>query len=130
MTSDAFVIDSSVFVAFYYAGDSQHVNAKRVMAELQEKTLIVHPYIIQETATVLTYKFGFEVAQHFLADITMSGNVIIPPVNMAMDIEGFLQLKKKISFADSAILQLATSMNAHLVTFDEQILSLYTSVKP
>ena len=55
MEPDKFVVDSSVFVAFYHQGEHNHEMALEVLSSLKDKALIVHPYVVQETATVLTY---------------------------------------------------------------------------
>jgi predicted nucleic acid-binding protein len=49
MESNHCIVDSSVFVAFYLEADSQHEDALRVMQDISECSLIVHPYVIQET---------------------------------------------------------------------------------
>ncbi len=54
MEANRFIVDSSVFVAFYYENDTNHAKAVRIMAELEQKFLVVHPYVIQEVITVLT----------------------------------------------------------------------------
>lgn len=124
MASDVFVIDSNVFIAFYHGNDERHRDALRVMEELDGKTLIVHPYVIQETATVLAYKFGLATARAFLSDAASASNLLIPPVDMRSDIDGFMEIGKKVSFTDAVLVRLARQMNAHLVTFDKQMLAL------
>lgn len=129
MESESFVVDSSVFVAFYNQNDTQHLDALRLMEELQLATLIIHPYVLQEVATVLTYRFGFETAKKFLSDITTAENVIIPPINVRSEIERFRLLGKKMSFTDVAIINLAEQMAIRLLTFDRQILSVLKARK-
>ena len=94
------------------------------MTELWGRTLIVHPYVIQETVTVLTRKGGFDVAKRFLFDISASANVIIPAVNVHADIRVFLEAGLKISFTDMALISLAKQASAQLITFDRQMLDL------
>ena len=123
MEPDRFIIDSSVFVALYYDGDSHHTGALKVMAGLDAKTLIIHPYVIEETATVLTYKLGHSIAKEFLVSV-FAWNVHIPPVDVRDDSEYFQNLGKKISFTDASLINLANKLNVPLVTFDLQIISL------
>ena len=123
MEPDRFIIDSSVFVALYYAGDSDHADAVKVMGELNAKTLIIHPYVIAETATVLTYKLGHSIAQEFLTSV-FAWNVYIAPVDVRDDSEYFQNLGKKISFTDASLINLANKLNVPIVTFDRQIISL------
>jgi predicted nucleic acid-binding protein len=125
MEPDKFVVDSSVFVAFYHQGEHNHQTALEILASLKDKALIVHPYVIQETATVLTYKLGRDAAVKFLSDIEAAANVYIPFVDMAGEIHGFIAEKKKISFTDSALLVLAKKQKAQLLTFDRQMLASF-----
>lgn len=125
MESSHFIIDASVFVALYRDIDAQHSEAFRTMNELLERTLVVHPYIIQETATVLTYKCGVAVANRFLADIAVATNVIIPAVDVRRDMQTFVSIGSRISFADAALIALAKQTGGKIVTFDKQILSIF-----
>lgn len=124
MVSRHCVIDSSVFVAFYRDIDTLHHEALRVMQELSSDTLIVHPYVIQETATVLTYGVGLPVAKRFLVDITTASNITIPSLNIQQDIKLFSYSRAKLSFTDIALIGLAKEMGVPLITFDRQMLAL------
>lgn len=123
MEPNLFIIDSSVFIAFYHRDDTQHADAVRVMGELSGKTMIVHPYVIQETATVLMYRFGIILAKRFISYIRNSSNIILPLVEIKRDIDHFTLNTKKMSFTDVALVSLAKSMGAQLLTFDRQMLS-------
>ncbi|OGZ02394.1 MAG: hypothetical protein A2946_00390 [Candidatus Liptonbacteria bacterium RIFCSPLOWO2_01_FULL_53_13] len=127
MANDLFVVDSNVFVAFYYEGDAHHRDAVEIIKEIDRKTIVLHPYAIQETATVLAYKFGMAAARKFLSDVTNSPNVLIPSVDISNDIVAFIGVRKKVSFADAALVALAKQINADLVTFDRQMLALFKS---
>lgn len=118
------IIDSSVFVAFYRDVDSLHVEAERIMRELSGETLVVHPYVIQETATVLTYRCGIKIAHQFLADVIAADNIIIPAVDPRYDIDRFMEVDAKMSFTDIALIELARTTGARIITFDRQMLSL------
>lgn len=125
MESSHCIVDSSVFVAFYRDVDVSHVDAVRIMRELSDHTLIVHPYVIQESATVLAYRSGLAVAKQFLMDVISATNVIIPAIDVRHDIQSFMGAKKKISFADIALVELARTTEARIVTFDRQMLSFF-----
>ena len=127
MASDLFVMDSNVFVSFYCRDDERHADAIRVMRELGGKLLVVHPYVIQETATVLMYKLGPIASRTFLNDITATFHINIPAVDIRYDIELFKKTNKKISLTDVVLVDLAHRMNAHLVTFDKDMLALFKS---
>lgn len=123
MESNRYIVDSSVFVAFYRDVDAQHNQALRIMSELSALTLIVHPYVIQETATVLSYKCGLKVAKQFCLDIASAGNVIIPAVDARYDINHFVEAGEKMSFTDITLIELARAFGARVVTFDRQMLA-------
>ena len=95
------------------------------MRELADYTLVVHPYVIQETATILAYRADIAVAKQFLTDISTTSNVIIPAVDIRYDIGRFIAANKKMSFTDIALVGLAQTSRARIVTFDNQILSLF-----
>lgn len=124
MASRHCVIDSSVFVAFYRDVDTLHREALQVMQELSSDILVVHPYVIQETVTVLTYGAGLPVAKKFLTDITTASNIIIPSLNIQRDIQLFSYSRAKLSFTDIALIGLAKEMGVPLITFDRQMLAL------
>lgn len=123
------VIDSNIFIAFYNEADANHEHALFAVREFENSTLVVHPYVIQEVVTVLTYRFGLVVAKKFILDIRGSGNITIPGVDVVGDMQYFSQTNKKISFTDAALVRLVQSMNASLLTFDKQMLALFNSKK-
>jgi len=125
MELDEFIVDSSFLVAFYRDIDSQHQEARRIASDLVGKTIILHPYVIQETATVLTYTCGTDIAYSFLADVAVAERIIIPPPDIQTDIKMFIALKRKISFTDASLIALAKQRGAQIITFDREILSLF-----
>src|SRR3989344_1365860 len=118
-----YIIDSSIFVAFYYEGDQNHKNALEIIKTISGKTLIIHPYVISEVVTVLTYKVSKEVAEVFLSDVIGVDDVFIPNPDVLSESEFFIFQKKKISFTDSTLVYLAKKLNAKLVTFDKQMIA-------
>ena len=124
MESNRCVVDSSVFVAFYRDIDALHNEALRIIRELSDSILIVHPYVIQETATVLTYGVGANVARQFLVDIGGSSNIVIPMVDIKHDIRLFISVGAKLSFTDVVLVGMAKEMGVRLVTFDMKMISL------
>jgi len=125
MEFERFVIDSNVFVALYSKADSHHKEAYKVFRELESKALIVHPYVIQETATVLAYKLGQKAAVKFLNDIEDAANIVVPLIDIRKEMASFISIKKKISFTDAVLVGLAKTMSAKLITFDSQMLALF-----
>lgn len=125
MESERFIVDSSVFVSFYYEGDVNHLEAVRIITGLEQKFLVIHPYVIQEVITVLTYKAGNRVATKFISDIFENApDVFILPLNIREEIESFKILNKKVSLTDSILINLSKTLHLPVVTFDQQIISL------
>jgi predicted nucleic acid-binding protein len=124
MARSNFVVDSSVLISFYNSDDTQHEKALNFFEKLTDYSLIIHPYVIQEVSTVLTYRTDISRAQKFLLDTLNSENIFIPNVDTRRDMEYFQKLNKKISFTDSALIRLAKELGAELVTFDKQMMSL------
>lgn len=123
MAPDRCIVDSSVFVAFYREADALHTDAVRIMEEIAQATLVVHPFVIQETATVLTYGAGVSVATDFLNDIAQANNVLIPTTDIRRDMRHFTQRGLKLSFTDMTLISLAQETGDRLVTFDQQMVA-------
>lgn len=128
MENKSFVIDSNVFIAFYDEADSNNSLAKSALKELSKGQLIVHPYVIQEVSTILTYRFGLAMAKKFISDIKKSDNIVIPFVNVAGDMEFFISISKKIAFTDAALIALSKESNTALLTFDKQMIRIAKSL--
>jgi predicted nucleic acid-binding protein len=122
------VLDSSVFVAFYHAGDSCHQEAVETLKRLDNATLLVHPYVIQEVVTVLAYRIGKKVADDFLRDVLSSTNVRLVNPDLKAESEFFLRIKDRLSFTDSSLIVLAQQTKAELVTFDRQMETVFKKV--
>lgn len=119
------VLDSSVILAYYSEIDEFHAEAVKAADQLERGTSVVHPYVIQEVATLITYRLGTEAARQFLEDIICSDNILIPRIEVEKDIAYFVRLNRKISFTDAALIRLAKEMNASLLTFDRQLRALF-----
>lgn len=127
--TDRVVVDSSVILAYYNEIDDFHAEAVKAANRLEQAIAIVHPYVIQEVVTLLTYRRGVEGARQFLEDIRNADNILVPAVDAEKDMLYFLQVNRKISFTDVALVRLAKEMNASLLTFDRQILSLLKDMR-
>lgn len=124
MESDFVILDSSAIIAYYNTEDPNHTESVRISETFRDKRAVLHPFVIQEVATVFTYRFGHLEAVRFFADIRGTESVMIPTVQIEKDIAFFEQAGKKMSFADLALVRLSREMRAPLFTFDKQILSL------
>lgn len=62
------LIDSDALFGLYMPSDSHHPKAKAIFKDLFEKesSLFISNLVIQETATVLSYRFGHGVALKFV----------------------------------------------------------------
>ena len=129
MENNSFVIDSSVLVAFYDDRDVHHADALVVMKEIQGRNIFIHSYVVQEVATILSYRFGPILAKRFLEDVINSENVTIPWTEVKKEIEFFNNLNKKISFTDTSLILLSKDKGIPLLTFDKQIISLLRKIK-
>lgn len=120
-----YVIDSSVFIALYYEEDINHKRALEIFEELEMKVLIIHPFVIQEVATVLTYKISKQLANSFLKDLDNSFNTTVSSSSINYEINFFLKQESRLSFTDTSLIALAKAQDAALITFDKKMLSLY-----
>ena len=124
MEKNNLVLDSSVLISFYNDNEESHSLAVEILKKSQNHTIVLHPYVIQEVTTILSYRFGLEMAMGFLSDLPRAENVFMPAVDIIGDIDYFQKLRRKISFTDSSLIRLAKGLNAELVTFDKQMMSL------
>lgn len=124
MEKSNLVFDSSVLIAFYHDDEDDHASAIDILEKSKAYTIILHPYVIQEVVTVLTYRFGIGIAVGFLSDLPLAENVFIPAVDIKGDMEYFQKLNKKISFTDATLIRLTREIGAELVTFDRQMITL------
>jgi predicted nucleic acid-binding protein len=114
------LIDSSVWVALFLDFDTQHSRAKETL--LRTKGTIIVPYcVLNETASVLTYKHSREQADAFLSYIACVDNLETVESIIHTETDAFLSHAHRISFTDSTLLHLAKHMKASLITFDEQL---------
>ncbi len=124
MASSSYLIDSSVFVAFYAEGDSCHADAVAILNEIESAELLVHSYVIQEVVSVLTYKLGVTVAKKFIADMQQANNISLLPVDAQRDIKSFSARNKKISLVDSVLIDVSQIWQVPLITFDKELHTL------
>jgi predicted nucleic acid-binding protein len=113
-----------VLIAFYVADDSCHQDAVAILKEIELATLLIHPYVVQEVVSVLTYKVGVAIAKKFITDLQQANNISIIPVDVAKDLRSFAALNKRISLVDSTLLDIAHTLQVPLVTFDKELRSL------
>ncbi|KKU60032.1 MAG: hypothetical protein UX81_C0005G0028 [Parcubacteria group bacterium GW2011_GWA2_47_12] len=126
MEHQSIIVDSSFLVALYITDDSQHEIAEKIAKQMSgvKKIIVMHPYVIQEVTTILTYRIGIILAQRFLNDLFASKSVIIPQVNVLQEADFFKRMEKRMSFTDITLVHLAKQTDTPILSFDRQILAL------
>lgn len=114
------VFDSSVWIALFIDSDVHHAKA---LEFLKSATGFIYvPYIvIEETATLITYKQSKEQADKFVAFIKDDARTVIADSMAERDIDMFLRNPRRMSFADVSIMTFARSMSLRLRTFDKEM---------
>jgi predicted nucleic acid-binding protein len=116
------LMDSNVLVAFFNEDDSLHEKALKVTLAAP-RPLIVHEYVVQETATILMLRAGKVLADAFI--LTVLGNADFSILHSTaptflLTIKNFIGSKtKQLSFTDSALL--ALSKQYSVLTFDDAL---------
>lgn len=69
------LLDSDGLFALYVASDVHHLRAKRIFGKLlaEEKEFWLTNLVLQETATVMSYRFGQSQAKDFLKSFSQTG---------------------------------------------------------
>lgn len=69
------IIDSDALFALYVASDSHHSEAEGVFRKLYkaENEIVASNLVLQETATIISYRLGQETAISFLSNFERSG---------------------------------------------------------
>jgi predicted nucleic acid-binding protein len=113
MEKNKVIVDANIFIAFYLDNDSLHEEGVEMLRKIQEEKyeMLIHPFVIQEVVTILTYREGSKKAKVFLDDIFKTDCEII-------------SIDKKIAFADVALLATSKEYNLPIITFDKQLASL------
>jgi predicted nucleic acid-binding protein len=116
------LVDSNVLIAFFNEKDALHERAFKACSEITGQ-IVVHEYILLETATILLQKSGKEIADQFI--VVMLGNAafrIFPSSESLFftTINCFrIQKTKNLSFVDAALLSLSSYYN--VLTYDEAL---------
>ena len=114
------VFDSSVWIALFVDSDVHHARALDALEKVDDAVYI--PYIVvEETASLLTYRESKALADKFLTFISNDARMVIVDSTARRDIDIFLKTRKRMSFADISIMTFASSMRFDLVTFDKQM---------
>ena len=120
-----FIADSSFLVSLFLPFDVNHEKAKKQFVEVKDKIFIPN-IILYETLTVLTYKGSPEEKKFTYEKIKSNKNFIIDHLSSSeLDeiLEEFISSKRKISFEDHSIINIAKKGNLKILSFDKQIKS-------
>lgn len=80
------------------------------------------PYgVLEETASILTYKHSKAQADQFLDLVDRDSDIVLLDGQCVIDMARFRTVTARISFVDSMLLGLAKALPATLITFDRQL---------
>lgn len=114
------VFDSSVWIALFVDSDVHHPKALEALEQTRDAVYV--PYIvIEETASLLTYRQSKELADSFVTFVLNDARIIVVDSTAMRDMDIFLKIRKRMSFADISIMTFAHNMGLELVTFDKQM---------
>ncbi len=104
--------------------DTHHKKAIS-LAESLSGILYVPYCVINESASVLTYKHSKEQANQFLAYLSENDSITLVDDQIEEEIKWFREYPKRMSFTDISLLWLSQHFHASLVTFDIQLAREY-----
>ncbi len=124
------LVDTSVLVAAFSNSDSLHEQGVKALTDCRQP-LIIHEYVLLESATVLMSRVSKQVSDTFLTSIITSASVQIlysSPTHFFGTLHSFLGSKtKQLSFVDAALLSLADQYQ--VLTFDDALQRAITKKK-
>ncbi len=125
MAKSRAILDSNIFIAFYYREDTSHDEAVAVLDSLSDYDIIIPYCVIVEVTTILTYRLGKKAALNFLQDIQSADDTFIVNDEVRSEMEFFQKIDQNLSFTDTALIHLSQKYEAILLTFDAQLHRLY-----
>ncbi len=115
-------IDTSLLVAYFNESDSLHAKAHKAISSIT-RPLLVHEYVLLESATVLMSRETKELADVFVKIMLTNADfrlIYSDKYFLQESAESFLESKtKQISFVDAALL--ALSDGYPILTFDNSL---------
>lgn len=117
-SAESFVLDSSVWVAFFIDGDVQHAKALCAVDEALGGRVYIPYIVLAEVATVVANKHSKAQADNFLRFVSADSRCILVDNSYAVDLPVFLDCDESISFPDASIVAFALRYGARLITFD------------
>ena len=122
------LIDANIFVSFLNEADSEHDHAQKEVSMLEEKgaVFIVLDHVIQETLTVLLYKYQGTNTHRFWNMIEEKSTIATIDTSLlhlksALDLASQSSFQPKLSLTDWLLLFLSKHWQIPLLTFDKQL---------
>lgn len=125
MERNRVILDSNILIAFYIQQDSLHDDAFELLNTLAKSEILLPYCVIQEVATILSYKSGKEKANLFIDDIKQAENIFVLESDALEEMDFFQTLDKKLSFTDISLIFLSRKYNATLLSFDKDLINYY-----
>ncbi len=125
-TNNIYVLDSNVFIWAFFEWDSLHELSLEIFKEIQGNKIILPYCVVQEVCSIFSYRFWKQKADNFIKFILNTENIELINNDILDEINFYLQFKDKISFTDLSLLLISQKYSATLVTFDKQLLNLYS----
>ncbi|NPA22256.1 MAG: PIN domain-containing protein [Candidatus Micrarchaeota archaeon] len=121
------VADSSFIVALLYPADVNHEKAVEIFNSLNRLDIL--DWAVGESATVLSYKLNKEDFVSIWRAFSPFLNTYNLSLRDALNFYSQLPPAPKVSFIDSAVIQLALSLQAPLLTFDKNQQKLWERLR-
>jgi predicted nucleic acid-binding protein len=113
------LVDSNVLIASRNDKDALFARAIEAL-EAAAKPLVLHEYVVLETATVLMVRAGKAMADDFVRFVLKNADfslLLSSETEFLSAADTFMKTRSKLSFADSALLSLSSQYP--VLTFDK-----------
>ncbi len=115
------IIDSSVFIAYFNEGDSQHKKALTIFKTLNAEDILISEYVLLEVLTVIqnkvSKKFAFKLKDFILE--YFSESILRSDIFFDETLSLFGSQYGKLSFVDVSLIVL--SKKYEIITFDKNL---------
>ncbi len=131
-----YILDTSVWVAYFLEQDSCHLRAKSIIAKVISenksdfaKNLFMPAEIIIETVNTIKRQSNKSVAKEFLVFVDTASQISTMPMNVADCFEKastwYLEQEGSLSMNDLLLVSMAIFHDIELLTFDKKLYSFY-----
>lgn len=125
-----YVIDTSVWIAYFNPDDSLHIDSLNLLAEpnFKEDLFIFNDLLLEEIFTLLIYKKWIKFAESIFNFMNDNINYKIIEIDIRNIIKSTFVSWKKISITDMSWILLAINYSYELITFDKKQKKLYENM--